>query len=154
MALLKCTECGKEVSSKASTCPNCGAPVKASKVGCIGKFFIGLLLLFLVSLFVPKLEQPKQAGQQQRAAEDAELNTKIEKFKRWALQNTAVTDIAINGKITMFVTLSSEKYTNRDNVRVIAETLARSYANQVGIDYAVCHVYFGNEEYAEGSFRR
>ena len=27
MALIKCTECGHEVSDKASVCPNCGAPV-------------------------------------------------------------------------------------------------------------------------------
>ena len=28
MALIKCSECGKEVSDKASACPNCGAPVE------------------------------------------------------------------------------------------------------------------------------
>lgn len=27
MALMKCNECGKDVSDKAGTCPNCGAPV-------------------------------------------------------------------------------------------------------------------------------
>lgn len=27
MALIKCSECGKEISDKASSCPNCGAPV-------------------------------------------------------------------------------------------------------------------------------
>lgn len=27
MALIKCSECGKEISDKASTCPNCGCPV-------------------------------------------------------------------------------------------------------------------------------
>lgn len=27
MALIKCTECGKEISEKATTCPNCGAPI-------------------------------------------------------------------------------------------------------------------------------
>ena len=27
MALINCTECGKEISDKAATCPNCGAPV-------------------------------------------------------------------------------------------------------------------------------
>lgn len=27
MALIKCAECGKEVSDKAAACPNCGAPV-------------------------------------------------------------------------------------------------------------------------------
>jgi DNA-directed RNA polymerase subunit RPC12/RpoP len=27
MALMKCSECGKDVSSKAAACPHCGAPV-------------------------------------------------------------------------------------------------------------------------------
>ena len=27
MALINCSECGKEVSEKAATCPNCGAPI-------------------------------------------------------------------------------------------------------------------------------
>lgn len=27
MALINCTECGKEVSDKAANCPNCGAPI-------------------------------------------------------------------------------------------------------------------------------
>nr|MDA8228386.1 hypothetical protein [Desulfitobacterium hafniense] len=27
MALIKCTECSKEVSDKAAACPNCGCPV-------------------------------------------------------------------------------------------------------------------------------
>lgn len=27
MALIKCSECGKEVSDKASSCPGCGAPI-------------------------------------------------------------------------------------------------------------------------------
>ena len=27
MALISCTECGKEISSKAKTCPQCGCPV-------------------------------------------------------------------------------------------------------------------------------
>lgn len=28
MALIKCSECGKEISDMAQSCPNCGAPVK------------------------------------------------------------------------------------------------------------------------------
>jgi len=27
MALISCTECGKEVSDKAASCPSCGAPI-------------------------------------------------------------------------------------------------------------------------------
>lgn len=29
MALIKCSECGREISDKASACPGCGAPVSA-----------------------------------------------------------------------------------------------------------------------------
>jgi len=30
MALIKCPECGKEVSDTAKACPNCGAPIDTS----------------------------------------------------------------------------------------------------------------------------
>ena len=30
MALIKCTECGREISDKAETCPGCGAPVSVT----------------------------------------------------------------------------------------------------------------------------
>lgn len=31
MALIECPECGKQVSDKASACPNCGCPIKQDK---------------------------------------------------------------------------------------------------------------------------
>lgn len=36
MALIKCIECGKEISKKAESCPNCGAPRKKEQTqyGC------------------------------------------------------------------------------------------------------------------------
>ena len=93
----------------------------------------------------------KEKAEAKRQSEEAEKAAQ-EKFKKWALEHTAVTDIEINGKTSMFVTLSPEKYTNRDNVRLIAEQLARSYANQVGSNYTVCRIYLGNEVYAEGEY--
>lgn len=33
MALIKCSECGKEISDKASTCPNCGMPLQREDRG-------------------------------------------------------------------------------------------------------------------------
>jgi uncharacterized membrane protein YvbJ len=32
MAIIKCSECGNQVSSKATACPHCGAPVAAAAV--------------------------------------------------------------------------------------------------------------------------
>jgi len=30
MALIKCSECGKDVSDRAASCPNCGAPLRSA----------------------------------------------------------------------------------------------------------------------------
>ena len=43
MALIKCKECGNEVSSKAESCPKCGAKVKKKGMGLLG--WIGILFL-------------------------------------------------------------------------------------------------------------
>lgn len=32
MAMIQCPECGKEISSNAESCPNCGTPLKKGKV--------------------------------------------------------------------------------------------------------------------------
>lgn len=46
MALVKCKECGKDVSDKAKTCPNCGADIRMQQLSTIQK--IGYLLLFVI----------------------------------------------------------------------------------------------------------
>ena len=52
MALIKCKECGTEVSSKAETCPKCGARVAAKPMGCgtfIGVIFLGGIIVSVFS---------------------------------------------------------------------------------------------------------
>jgi hypothetical protein len=55
MALIKCKECGNEVSSTAKTCPQCGAQVARKPIGCLAGFVVIVLLLIvgqkIVSLF-------------------------------------------------------------------------------------------------------
>ncbi|WP_208091569.1 zinc ribbon domain-containing protein [Cronobacter sakazakii] len=57
MALINCKECGEQVSTKAETCPKCGAPVSLRKKGpsgCMMLIIIAVsalvLILFLVNL--------------------------------------------------------------------------------------------------------
>lgn len=49
MGMIKCTECGTSISTKTKACPKCGAnPVgKISRLGCIGKVCLILILLGL-----------------------------------------------------------------------------------------------------------
>ncbi len=74
-----------------------------------------------------------------------------EKFKKWAMDNLAVTDIAINSN-TLFVTLTSDKYTSKANVEEIAQTIARYYCLQTKEKYAVCRVFIGEKLYAKGTY--
>lgn len=45
MALIKCKECGREISENANKCPNCGEPIKSKKKN----YFLGLIS-FICSL--------------------------------------------------------------------------------------------------------
>ncbi|MCK0153882.1 zinc ribbon domain-containing protein [Alcanivorax sp. S6407] len=53
MALIKCKECGKEISKSAKSCPHCGAPADKAKGGFnLAKFMVVLLgAVFIISLF-------------------------------------------------------------------------------------------------------
>lgn len=51
MALIKCPECGKEVSSFAKTCPNCGCPIEKMKTDGIVKIKLPNIELGTVGLF-------------------------------------------------------------------------------------------------------
>ena len=57
MAMIQCPECGKQISSAAASCPNCGHPLTPTKseVGTgVSRGFggcAGVLLFLFVSLF-------------------------------------------------------------------------------------------------------
>ncbi|CAM4403229.1 TPA: zinc ribbon domain-containing protein [Citrobacter braakii] len=66
MALIKCKECGEQVSDKAASCPKCGAPIaKKNKgpSGCMMVFFIFVGVLILL-LFIGKVSNKKEAPSQ------------------------------------------------------------------------------------------
>lgn len=50
MALIKCPECGKEISDNARKCPNCGNPMyvkkKHSPLGIVSAVMCGISILF------------------------------------------------------------------------------------------------------------
>ena len=59
MALIKCPECGKEMSDKAIRCPSCGYPIEKvsyeKRAPLLTSFSMVLLLLFGISMFFLKL---------------------------------------------------------------------------------------------------
>lgn len=63
MALIKCPECGSEVSDSALKCPKCGKQLRKPKRGFFGKIFLWLFYIYnalmvwwLVSAFITTAE--------------------------------------------------------------------------------------------------
>ena len=69
MALIKCTECGKEISENAASCPHCGNPIKPVQVeakkksspGCAIALVI-VFLLFMAGTIMIDLEPAEMVG--------------------------------------------------------------------------------------------
>lgn len=75
MALIKCKECGNQISSSAKSCPKCGAKVKSS--GCFGKLFkiaiyivIGFLALSLIVYIIDPPDKTKVKQEDNSKKED------------------------------------------------------------------------------------
>ena len=78
MALKKCKECGKEISSKAPNCPNCGAPVKKqkSRVGCLGTIVIAFVGLMIIGYIIQSCEDSSKKREARKQAAIAEQKAK------------------------------------------------------------------------------
>ena len=88
MAIRKCKECGKEVSSTAKTCPHCGISNPGVRlVDYIKGFFIGIIVLFFITMFfalndsddpVEKSVTKPAKTKEQIAAENAECRKTLQ----------------------------------------------------------------------------
>jgi hypothetical protein len=68
MALTKCRECGREISTTAAVCPNCGAKQTRTS-GCaivVLVIIVGAAILVGIGNFANRLEQEQQAAEQQQ----------------------------------------------------------------------------------------
>lgn len=63
MALIKCKECGNDVSDKAKTCPKCGAKVTRPSVFLylLGFLVVGFGVMMLIGMSDPKGAEKSQA---------------------------------------------------------------------------------------------
>jgi len=73
MAMTKCKECGAEISTKADSCPQCGAKRKKTS-GCASVFVVFLLLLILVAVVAP--DTPSSSSKSTTSAAAAQPGAK------------------------------------------------------------------------------
>lgn len=137
MALIKCTECGKEISDKAITCPNCGCPVnpvnaatdnpvptpsakKTKRRGCLLPFIV---FCFIVSGFAFVLESAIRSKSPQNESQAGSVNsTDVTDSPENAKQNARTIDEqlweyvlpVINAHNQLMKIMGNESSTNLD----------------------------------------
>lgn len=79
MALTKCKECGEQVSTKAETCPKCGAKRKKKT-----SLFTWLVLIVIVLVAIGTISKPSSTtGVSSASADSAGGSTKAPELPRW-----------------------------------------------------------------------
>lgn len=77
MALMKCKECGHQISKTAPACPSCGAKVKRTSLftKIVGGFFALMIVMMIIGQQSAETERSERAAQEaaQRQAEQARL---------------------------------------------------------------------------------
>lgn len=108
MALVKCKECGAQVSTKARTCPSCGSPTRKplTMLAFLGYTILGFALLGVVASFVEKHEASLTPAQRQaRDQERAKQRTEAE--KREAEAKAAANEKACSNDVPAYVMAQS-----------------------------------------------
>lgn len=143
MAMMKCAECSKEVSSKAKSCPNCGVGVKkpVSPLKVFGFIAFGMLMVSIVKAVVSPDHIATQstksyAALASTASSSSALTANGEKFKRGQYGNLVYTGNIINttGKKLSYVQVEINLY-DKNNVQV-GSTLANINNLEPGVTWS------------------
>jgi hypothetical protein len=109
MALIKCHECGKKVSTEASTCPGCGAAVRipeskqktfsGKSVSKLLLIAFGITMIFsILNAFLAKDKTPEELKQEAEAQKVAQLQ-KAEDEKKAAIKIKRISTAASAAQI-------------------------------------------------------
>ncbi len=144
MALIKCRECGKEISSEAKACPNCGCPVnmilqedkavkeKNGKAGCCSGCLIGVLI-FVILMAVCSVMGDKyiSEAEQQMQTQTPTVNTVF--------------------NAPAFINRSDERtFTEQELINVMGEPDSIeewNFISSTGLEYPIKTLYYDGNEY-------
>lgn len=95
MALIKCKECGSEVSSKADACPKCGAPFKLRVKGPSGCMMILTVIVATIGLLWFVLDASDSTKKQEIQNNNISNAPKVEK-KELIIENPELKEQGVN----------------------------------------------------------
>ncbi|MCK9362162.1 MAG: hypothetical protein M0P74_00945 [Syntrophales bacterium] len=136
MALMKCKECGNDVSAKADSCPKCGAKIKAKSIGCGGLILVLIVIGIIGALFSQNSNSPSSTPSKPSAA-DIERQVKEQvKIKKLSWHKSGFDNVMLvnatfenkSNRAVKDIELTCEHYSNSgtkidSNSRVIYEVV-------------------------------
>jgi hypothetical protein len=85
LALRKCKDCGNDVSTKAKSCPRCGAPIKqetSAATGCLSLIIIGVVIAACAGVFNDKKSPSSNSSPSKSAPIAPKVETREEKIEK------------------------------------------------------------------------
>lgn len=139
MAMTKCSECGKEISSKAKACPSCGVEVKqkVTFLKAVGVILAGIIVVtIMVNRDRPSSTDSSVASAVAAVTPASSLTATDIKFKRGQYDSQMFTGKIVNttGKKLSYVQVEINLYDKQD-VQV-GSTLANVNNLEPGVTWA------------------
>ena len=149
MSLIKCNECGKEISSKAITCPNCGYSIKSNNYVVSNSTKIISFLIPIVGLIIYAINIGKNDKLAKESGKYSLLGIVVYVI-------ITLTIFALN--VFLFSTRSIKVNGNRLNTNIIDKQNEINIENYIGKNYIPIKAKLQNEginviiEYKENNF--
>lgn len=147
MALIKCPECGKEISDKTKKCPECGYPIKKlnKKFGTKRKIIISLIIvigiIFIISITVIIIKLSNGKSTQQ-----VEQQTQTEIVTETPLNDYEYAAINLVNKL-------KDRLKNPDSLKIYSLNVRQFYKGETTyhfcIDYSAQNGFGGNNRKTE-----
>ena len=130
MALIRCKECGKEISENAKSCPNCGNPIKTEeKKKTNKKMYVTISIVIILILFVAItykfLGANNIINRNEVIKNENEIVTEI---KEEEITKDYIKDVMLNDDVDKGIELlknNKEKFTNGEMTSIIGTYLPR-----------------------------
>lgn len=132
MALTKCKDCGHEISNKADSCPNCGAPKEPKQYGCgtliVVIFVVGLLVSLINNIdktsSTRPLSQPIKTPQKNKDDYIATLSRQIDELNKYKIERYTNSKDSIITAISIFsawvmIAEEGKKFTFNDEEKLL-----------------------------------
>ena len=141
MALIKCGECGNQISKSAESCPSCGAPNKSKRkeTGC-GTVILAVILAFGVLAYLSM----GTYNEYDKKAKTAKINTVLErevdlpKWTSWESKNE------LDDSTSVYLTLDADQGKSKWGKKVRLTARCKSNTTEL---YITWHDYLGDDSY-------